>query len=1297
MKKRKISITPKSKSPTGIFLKGINIFLSLCIVLAGATAFGITAKAADDYPAKWKNVAMDSTLDDWRMYNRECTSFVAWCLSSRNGYTIITGKDWSAGKWKANAQAAGIAVNSTPAVGAVAWSSGHVAWVSAVNGDSVTIEEYNHSYTGTYNSRTISRLTKEYIHFKDMASTPAIPADTTVPVISNVEISDVSTFGYTVTCTVTDNVGVDRVQFPTWTLSRDQDDLQANWQTSSAVSGSRSGNTFTYRVNDSDHNYEKGFYVTHIYAYDSAGNATCYQMPVQNVENDFKPAKITTYNGHIYKLFNDNLTWDKAKEISEQLGGHLATITSVEEQVAVSALLKAEQREYYWIGASDAESEGKWVWVTGETFSYTNWEPGQPNDWNGAQDYANILSSRATWGDAGDETTGLGFICEFETIDVGRDFKPAEITTYNGHTYKLYNDILNWDKAKEISEQLGGHLATITSEEEQVAVSALLKAEQREYYWLGASDAESEGKWVWVTGETFSYTNWEPGQPNDWNGAQDYANILSSRATWGDAGDETTGIGFVCEFEYDTQVDDEVVDISKCTVTLVTASYDYDENEKKPFVTVQDQNTALKNGMDYTLSYANNINAGIATVAVAGIGDYTGRMEKTFVIDRADIAPFKVALDTTAYTYDGAAKQPSVTVQSGNTVLTNGSDYTVSYQNNVEVGLGTAAATVEGVGNYTGSVAKPFTIATVMAEWTDPEDSSNIYKYSRLDSIVVITGYKSLSGTVRIPSEINGYPVTSIGENAFYNSAALSSVAIPDSVTAIGDAAFAGCSNLTDINIGNGVISIGSYAFADCSSLTAIAIPDSVTAIGDAAFAGCRSLTDIDIPSSVTAIGGVAFARCGSLTSITIPDSVTAIGHQAFYGSGLQHIIFTGENPILSIDDVFNEKVEIYCPIGNASWDTLEADTQGLAEVLRFDPGQGVPMQITKCTISLAATAYDYSGTEKRPSVTVEDGSTALTEGTDYALSYRNNVDAGTAAIVIAGKENYIGSKFMTFVIAEADISQYNISLATTSYSYDGKAKQPTATVTNGGKTLTGGTDYTLSYKNNIEPGTAVAMVAGKGNYAGSATKTFTITKQSVQADDPNDTDGPTKPAQSFAAYTKNYNKVYGDKPFTLNAKRKTGNGKISYSTSNSKVAAVDAKGKVTLKGTGYATITVKAAATNKYSAASIKITVKIAPKKQPITSAKPTSGKKLTVKWKKNSQATGYEIQYSTSKNFKKNSTMTATVKRNGTTSTTIKKLTKGKKYYVRLRAYKAVKIDGKNIKIYAKWSPAKTTAKIK
>ena len=202
---------------------------------------------------------------------------------------------------------------------------------------------------------------------------------------------------------------------------------------------------------------------------------------------------------------------------------------------------------------------------------------------------------------------------------------------------------------------------------------------------------------------------------------------------------------------------------------------------------------------------------------------------------------------------------------------------------------------------------------------------------------VTITKYTGKESTVILPSTINSWPVTKIGEDAFQDNTTITSVTIPANVTEIGSNAFAGCTNLTSVNYagdwsnltiqsgnpavedavnaqlfdfaftpdntavivthyeGNAAVvtipsrykskpvtTIGHAAFFN-SAVTSVTIPDSVTSIDDNAFAYCSSLTNISIPNSVTAIGSFAFEGCTKLESITLPSSLLTISEFLFY------------------------------------------------------------------------------------------------------------------------------------------------------------------------------------------------------------------------------------------------------------------------------------------------------------------------------------------------------------------------------------------------------------------------------
>lgn len=159
-------------------------------------------------------------------------------------------------------------------------------------------------------------------------------------------------------------------------------------------------------------------------------------------------------------------------------------------------------------------------------------------------------------------------------------------------------------------------------------------------------------------------------------------------------------------------------------------------------------------------------------------------------------------------------------------------------------------------------------------------------------------------------------------------------------------------------------------------------------------------------------------------------------------------------------------------------------------------------------------------------------------------------------------------------------------------------------------------------------------------------------------------------PGQQKITVASAMKKALNVKSFTLEAAT-DGDGTLSYSSSNEKIAGIDSSGKVTIKAVGVVLFTVTASATDSYQEATETCQLVVTPNKVKISGAKNVAGSKLKVTWKMNKEATGYEVSYSTDRKFKENAEKTTVGKAN-TTSATIKKLKKGEKYYVRVRAYK-------------------------
>ena len=138
-----------------------------------------------------------------------------------------------------------------------------------------------------------------------------------------------------------------------------------------------------------------------------------------------------------------------------------------------------------------------------------------------------------------------------------------------------------------------------------------------------------------------------------------------------------------------------------------------------------------------------------------------------------------------------------------------------------------------------------------------------------------------------------------------------------------------------------------------------------------------------------------------------------------------------------------------------------------------------------------------YNGAAQTQSPVVKVGDRTLTNGTDYTLSYTNNINAGTATVTITGKGNYSGTVSKNFTISAASLSGAEVS-GIAGRTYNGTAQTQNPTVKVGGRTLTNGTDYTLSYANNTNAGTATVTITGKGNYTGTISKAFTISAASL-------------------------------------------------------------------------------------------------------------------------------------------------------------------------------------------------------
>ena len=282
---------------------------TLALLLTLVMAFTIISGASTVATAAGNPYPQYNYINSASDYQIACTWYAWKQANERLGLNLPA---WgNGGNWYGNAGNSGYSRGSTARANSIAcWAGtasnswGHVAYVTGVNGNgSINIVEGGSGWPG--NSHGIcSRTVSPGQYWPDQGFIYLQPTDTTPPTISNVQVTNRTVDGYTVTCTVSDNVGVTKVQFPTWTAANGQDDLI--WHT-----GTISGSTASFRVLKSEHKNEGESYITDIYAWDAAGNTSACKSVWVNMN-----AYTVSYNanggsgapGSQTKLHDVNLT-----------------------------------------------------------------------------------------------------------------------------------------------------------------------------------------------------------------------------------------------------------------------------------------------------------------------------------------------------------------------------------------------------------------------------------------------------------------------------------------------------------------------------------------------------------------------------------------------------------------------------------------------------------------------------------------------------------------------------------------------------------------------------------------------------------------------------------------------------------------------------------------------------------------------------------------------------------------------------------------------------------------------------
>lgn len=527
-----------------------------------------------------------------------------------------------------------------------------------------------------------------------------------------------------------------------------------------------------------------------------------------------------------------------------------------------------------------------------------------------------------------------------------------------------------------------------------------------------------------------------------------------------------------------------------------------------------------------------------------------------------------------------------------------------------------------------------------------------------------------------------------------------------------------------DYQIPDGTVSVGDYAFYYCVNVSSITVPGSVRSLGEGAFGNCSSLTKAVLKEGLEEIGEYAFQSSSGIRDIIIPASVKSVGKNGLRLSSECRIRVLSTDTVWA-DDAFRDSALI----AGKKDSTLQkyAEDRGYTFV-ELSADNRIPLQNE--WFEQITPEYEYNGKSHEPEIESSESAPELEQGFDYEVTYENNINAGTATVKITGKDIFCGTVERSFKITPDENGMYVCYFAENNETYlettfKGKKVEPEVVIDG----LVQGKDYTVTYVNNEKPGEARAELTGIGNYKGSETLYFTIYGKLPAVDPIADqiyTGKELTPAivipglkagEDYYMYYEDNQypgvatvTIYGTgyykgtatihfkiikKPerFVSNVKLnrtsytytgKTIRPSVTVTVNGKKIGASAYKLYYkNNKNSGIGTVQVRGI--GKYSRINKTLTFKIMPPKTLLTGLK-KANRSFTASWKKNIQATGYQIQYAADSRFTKER-KTVTVGKQSATRYKISGLKNKKTYYVRIRSYKRV---GKKV-LYSSWSTVK------
>lgn len=387
--------------------------------------------------------------------------------------------------------------------------NGHVGIITSI--DSVGFNAVNQNYAGR------SYCTQNWFHVRCLACAirPNFTSDTTPPTISNVRITDVNADGYTVVCNVSDNVGISKVEFPSWNTDKHRGE-DANW-----IQGSVSGNTASARISLSSlkSGAVQGNYVTHIYAWDSSGNKSCVPTSIVYID---RTAPILTDIKVVEKDSKGYTVECKASDASGVDRVQFPTWTAKNDQDDIA--------KDWWTNQAVRGTR-----VSGDIYRFRV----------NISEHNNEVGSYVTHVYAYDKYGN--YSCGRSGCVVPLGLLPQKIVKYGNSLLSLYNENYSWDEMKTLSGKLQSKLAEVEDAQKQQVITNLVSDQIRQYYYIGGSQEGKGQPWKWQSGSSVTYTNWDAAQPDCAGNSEFYMAATRGHGRWNDMPSSYIYSGFILE------------------------------------------------------------------------------------------------------------------------------------------------------------------------------------------------------------------------------------------------------------------------------------------------------------------------------------------------------------------------------------------------------------------------------------------------------------------------------------------------------------------------------------------------------------------------------------------------------------------------------------------------------------------------------------------------------------------------------------------------------------------------------